>query len=362
MLEKLKDRYFILSIFIIAFCSLLISQLVNMQVFNKVNYNIQATLISHSNPIIIAPRGSIFDRNITPIAFNTTGYSVQISIADITEDQRNEMILKLVKVFEKNQEEYNKEFEKYITINPLSFGELIKDNPTELSKFKKELNIQVYDTADTIFKYLKDKKFKISPVYSDEDAYKIITLRYAIYNKYGPLNPLTICSNVKKETVLEISEKNDQFPGVTTKLEPIRKYNDATSVAHVLGYVGKIDEKNLQSFMDKGYSANDIVGKSGIEKAAETFLKGKDGVKTVTVNSLGKVVEDVKTESVPGNDIVLTVDMNLQRVTANALKAQIDLIRSLKNGKNMYCMKPLKRLQHPQFRDSLDMSRYAPLQ
>lgn len=336
MLEKLKDRYFILSIFIIAFCGLLVSQLANLQVVNGNYYNIMASKISQINKTVIAPRGGIFDRNNTPIAINTTGYSVQISIADITEDQRNEMILKLVEIFEKNQEDYNKEFEKYITFNPIAFGELTKDNPTGLSKFKKELNIQVYDTAETIFKYLKDTKFKISPIYSDEDAYKIITLRYAIYNKYGVLNPLTICSNVKKETVLEISEKNDQFPGVTIKLEPVRKYNDATSVAHVLGYVGRIDEKSLQSFIDKGYSANDIVGKSGIEKAAETFLKGKDGIKTVTVNSLGKVIEEIKTESVPGNDVVLTVDMNLQKVTENALKAQIEVIRSQKtDNKNM---------------------------
>ncbi|HZK71369.1 MAG TPA: penicillin-binding protein 2, partial [Clostridia bacterium] len=75
MLEKLKDRYFILSIFIIAFCGLLVSQLANLQVVNGNYYNILANKISQINKTVIAPRGGIFDRNNTPIAVNTTGYS-----------------------------------------------------------------------------------------------------------------------------------------------------------------------------------------------------------------------------------------------------------------------------------------------
>src|SRR5674476_463907 len=134
MLEQLKARCFILPIFTLALCGLLVSQLVNLQVVNGNYYNILANKISQINKTVIAPRGGIFDRNNTPIAINTTGYSVQISIADITEDQRNEMILKLIEIFEKNQEDYNKEFEKYITFNPIAFGELTKDNPTGLSK------------------------------------------------------------------------------------------------------------------------------------------------------------------------------------------------------------------------------------
>ncbi len=126
------------------------------------------------------------------------------------------------------------------------------------------------------------------------------------------VNPLLIKENISQEEYLMLEEKKSDFPGILTDKTAIREYPDSSIFSHVLGYIGKIDKKELET--DKDYLMTDYVGKQGIEKSYEKYLKGKNGGTKVEVDSLG----NVKTERgivspEPGNDLILGIDYELQK-------------------------------------------------
>lgn len=126
------------------------------------------------------------------------------------------------------------------------------------------------------------------------------------------VKPLLIKENISQEEYLMLEEKKSDFPGILTDKTAIREYPDSSIFSHVLGYIGKIDKKELET--DKDYLMTDYVGKQGIEKSYERYLKGKNGGTKVEVDSLG----NVKTERgivspEPGNDLILGIDYELQK-------------------------------------------------
>jgi len=130
---------------------------------------------------IIAPRGKIVDRNGVPIAVNRMGYAVKIAKTGMTEKEKNEMILKLINIFEKNGDSYEKNLSNYLTFNPIAFG---PKNQSEdaLQRWKKDMvvkadDMKLLETPEDVFKYFR-KKFYIDDTYTDEEAYKIMTIKY----------------------------------------------------------------------------------------------------------------------------------------------------------------------------------------
>ncbi len=116
------------------------------------------------------------------------------------------------------------------------------------------------------------------------------------------------------------------FPGVDIKKFPLREYPGATEAAHLLGHVGQIDEKELAEPRYVGYKAGDEIGKDGVEFQFDKYLKGIDGGREVEVDAAGRPKSDIKNiKSQPGNNVVLSVDSNIQKSTEAALNWGIDL-------------------------------------
>ena len=93
---------------------------------------------------------------------------------------------------------------------------------------------------------------------------------------------------------------------------------------HLVGQIGPIYAEEYAQLKNKGYAMNDIIGKSGVEEAFESQLRGVNGRRTITLNSNGEVIDAaVTTSPIPGHSIMLTLDMNLQRVAQDALESQI---------------------------------------
>ena len=99
----------------------------------------------------------------------------------------------------------------------------------------KEKDIEKLKTPEDVFKYFREEKFSIDEKYTDEEAYKIMTIRYDMIIKYSPSNPVLIAKDVSMETVAQLEERHFEFPGVIIDSVPQRRYIDAGSVAHVLG-------------------------------------------------------------------------------------------------------------------------------
>ena len=99
--------------------------------------------------------------------------------------------------------------------------------------------------------------------------------------------------------------------------------------AHLLGYMGKISENQKKQYVEElGYNSNDLVGQDGVESVFESTLKGIDGTKSVQVNALGELVDDISNvEPEKGKDIYLTIDMELQKTAEAALKQTLEQIQ-----------------------------------
>lgn len=155
----------------------------------------------------------------------------------------------------------------------------------------------------------------------------IDTLNKQGYRAYEPIN---IAYNVKDETIAMIKEQSIELPGIRTTIEPMRYYPMGNMAAHTLGYLGKISQTfEIEKYIDEqGYSRNDIIGKTGVEKQFEDYLNGEDGFKTVEVDAFGNIHKTIEGEDpVPGNNIRLTIDSELQKLTEEALEEAINEIQ-----------------------------------
>ncbi|CRZ34363.1 penicillin-binding protein 2 [Herbinix hemicellulosilytica] len=292
---------------------------------------------------IKSTRGNIYDRNGMLLASNTLSYSVVMEdTSEITSNaQRNAVIYKLIQIIEKNGDTLDNPFYIIHTGN----GEFeFTVTGSALTRFKKNVyayaleNNQLTEeqqnaTAKDVYYFLKDgsKKypmFGISDEYSIEDTLKIMSVRYALFNNYPKYNQITVASNVSEGTVAMIMENIADLPGVQIKQETKRVYHDSLYFAHMLGYTGLINAEELDKLNSEAgeeyYNSTDIVGKTGIEKEFEEYLRGSKGSEIVTVNENGKVIGVVdRKDPLAGNDLYLTIDGNLQKAAYHILEKRI---------------------------------------
>ena len=130
--------------------------------------------------------------------------------------------------------------------------------------------------------------------------------------------PIVIKRNIPIETVTKIENYRNELPGVIIEPAPVRNYLYGDLAGHVLGYLGEINEElNQEGYED--YKLGDYIGKVGIEKQYDQYLRGHPGYRQVEVNVHNRPIREITTIAPePGNDIVLTIDFDLQRVMDNS--------------------------------------------
>jgi penicillin-binding protein 2 len=339
--EKLKDRHLILGIFLVMFICVLIFRLADLQIVHGEKYYEDSQRRVLKESLVSAPRGKIYDRNGVPLATNRQGFKVLIVKTGIDNDELNEMLLKLVEVFERNGQSYKDSLDRYLTFDPIGFnGRDIKDilnwqkNPNRLNMNEKDIK----ETPEELFKYLRDEKFAIDKSYTDEQAYDIMKLRYEILlNNWNFITGGTVelATDVGIQVISEIEERHKEFPGLITDVEAVREYQDTTDYAHILGYVRPITSEQLNVLQDEGYDSSDIIGQTGVEKSAEKFLRGKDGKRIIEIDISGRLtLQQESQEAEPGHDVILTIDTKLQSVAMESLERNIKDIRTRGGNKN----------------------------
>jgi len=129
----------------------------------------------------------------------------------------------------------------------------------------------------------------------------------------NPFKPVKILDDCKTNKIIEIEERKDELKGVVLELKPRRNYLYHDFAAHSLGYVGEIDKEELQRFGNPKFQGGDIIGKAGLEKYYDDILRGEKGGKEVEVDALGQEIATLLYQKpVPGKDLVLTIDKDLQ--------------------------------------------------
>ncbi|MDO4941855.1 MAG: penicillin-binding transpeptidase domain-containing protein [Lachnospiraceae bacterium] len=349
-------------LFFILICRLFVLQIIQGEEhLDNFTYKIQKTITKNGI------RGNIYDCNGKLLAYNKLAYTVTFqndsAFAALAKqnkttenEEKNKVIYKVIKILEENGDEIISDFPikrtgkgkfeftisgselKTFKINAYGIGtdtsELSKD---ELKQREKQLNA----TAEEMYQFFKDgtgggagvgKMFDISDDYSEEDALKIMAVRYNVYlSRFSQYMKVTIASEINENSIAAIEEASDELTGIMISEDTMRVYNNSESIAHIVGYTGAASEDELKTLNeDKDeddpnyYTSNDIVGKDGIEKLYESYLHGESGSETMLVDKIGKVLE-VTDEEEPGkgNDVTLSIDSDLQKYCYDLIESKL---------------------------------------
>lgn len=358
IIEHVKHRLFVVTVLFLVLFGILIYRLFDLQIVNGEKYQENFTYKSVKTVAVKATRGNIYDCNGKLLAYNEASYTLSyISGTDLTEaaaakettsnELRNDIVYKTILILEQNGDKMSvslplkltsKGFEFTVSGNTLNTFLMNVYGASSVDSLTEE---QASSTADDIFKYMRGKDlFNISETYSDEAALKILAVRYEIWlNRYQQYMSVQLADGISEESYAAIKENSDELLGMEVSVESHRVYNDSVYFAQIIGYIGNISNEELEKYNEtlddsEKYSANDMVGKMGLESEFESYLRGKDGYQKMYVDNMGKVIEVIDSKDpVAGNDIYLTIDSDLQKYCYNALETEIAsiLLAHIKN-------------------------------
>jgi penicillin-binding protein 2 len=146
--------------------------------------------------------------------------------------------------------------------------------------------------------------------------------------RYSLFKPVPVALDVPKDKLIYVREHHVDFPGIEGVQLTERVYPNGTLAAHVLGTVGEINDEELTPRKAAGYKAGDTIGKSGLELTYEDELRGEPEISKLEVDSVGRVQRSLGGQpAVQGDDIRLSVDLDIQRLAEDSLAQGIDLAR-----------------------------------
>jgi len=208
-------------------------------------------------------------------------------------------------------------------------GRILDRNGTVLADSKLTFNVlvvpQEIKDEEKLFAYLGDVLEK-SP--------KDLLERFK-HNKFTPFAPVIIASDLRRDAVMALEENKFRFPGLLIQAGSERWYPFREISAHVLGYVGKINRAKMERLKEYGYTAQSIIGYSGVEEFYDQKLKGQEGGLQIEVNSRGQQVRLLSfKEPSRGQDITLTIDNRIQKIAYEVLQDRVGtiIVMDMDNG------------------------------
>lgn len=272
----------------------------------------------------IASRGEIMDRNGTVMVGNALGFSVQLDYYEWDRTRQNEVLLLLYETLQQSGV-------GCLDVLPLTWEEPLTYTYSSLEsgdgrKLEKFVQAQGWGSVESLTPVrlfgLLSSKYGVDSSLSFQQRRAIIGVRYYLEDKqFSNYNtPITVVEELDIQTVARLSERQGDLPGVTIQVSDSREYHTAAA-AHLLGRVAIIGPEEYEELKEEGYGLNDTIGKDGMEKALESYLRGTDGVRAVEVDrQTGQVKAEYMVEDTqPGKNCYLTIDLPLQERVEQAL-------------------------------------------
>ncbi len=306
-------------------------RLFEVQIVHGDDYAALADASQKRSVALSASRGEILDRNQTALVSNRTSYAVTLDYnffphgsGEEVQQAQNDCLLALVRLLSEQNEEWNDAL-PISDAAPYTFAE---DREAGVTRLKNYLRMAKYATAANCMDQMVTQMGLEG--YSEADRRCLAGIRYGMQVAgFGVSAPYTFANDISDTTMYQILENSERFPGVDVVTVPVREYVGGEVGCHIIGTVGPIYAEEYAQLKEKGYSFNDIVGKSGIESAAEDALRGKAGKRVLVKNSSGIVVSETETVApTPGDTLILNLDSNLQKVAQDTLDQKIRSLRS----------------------------------
>ncbi len=363
----IKSRMFILSAVFVVFFFILLYRVFVLQIVHGSDYQNSFSLMTEREVSLASTRGNIYDRNGEVLAYSELSWSVTIQDNgtypdnDTKNAQLNETIYKLIKLIEKNGDSVvsdlgiiyqNGKFEYSLTGTSLMRLKADVYGETQISDLEPSEELA---TADELMEYMcGSRRYDIKSSYTEaekeeygisvdgytpQEQLQIATIRFGLSsNSYRRYVSTTVATDVSEETVAAVMENQNELQGADVEQSSRRVYPDSEYFSAIIGYIGRASQEELETLQEENpdYELNDIVGKAGIEQYMETELQGTKGYERLYVNSVGRVIEVAEQQDpVPGNDVYLTIDKNLQMAAYQILEQKLAgiLVSKIQNTK-----------------------------
>ena len=317
-----KRRVIALLVFFGAFLLLFAAVLYDAQILHGGENRAKSISSNAASETVTASRGIITDRNGKVLVSNRLAYTLVFDRSGFDDDAAlNAAILRLVQLCEETGTGWNDtlpigrvgNFLRYSNARSETFDNFIEKNDLTSGASGRQLLSELREL------------YHVDESLSEREARLIVGVRYELHSR----DSYTFAEDVSTEVLSLITD--GRYEGVTIRTASARVYNTALA-AHILGTIGPIWQEEWSSsedtgyvgYADKGYSMNDLVGKDGVEKAFESYLRGMDGRRLITTDETGKITGELYTrEPQPGGTVALTLDIDLQADVEAALAETI---------------------------------------
>ena len=188
-----------------------------------------------------------------------------------------------------------------------SEGELLADNRASFNIYLIRENVKKLKQTIRLLAEITEQPF--------EELYK--RTRYA-----NPFRPFLIKADISRKTMAFLEENKPDYPGVFVQVTPLRQYPSKEQASHLLGYMAEVSNRQLQRLKKQNYRQGDLLGQYGVERTQEKFLRGQSGFKQVEVDAYGRELRVVRPfVEKPGNNVYLTIDIELQKKAEKLFEA-----------------------------------------
>ncbi|BAL01833.1 penicillin-binding protein A [Oscillibacter valericigenes Sjm18-20] len=331
-------RLYVLGGFLLCVLIAYVCVMYNTQINRGDYYREQSIRTITSTETVEASRGILTDRNGQVLVSNRQTYALTFDVSLLNDgDDENAAILRLIQLCRKRGVAWNDNLPMTRTA-PYAYavdaaGTVQRDRFSKFLQTSMKIlstNVKYENVTDTLLSSIISPDdltaqmrtfFKIPDDWSDADARAVIGVRYELeVRKIVNTMAYVFAEDVDTELISLVKDGN--YRGAKVSTSSVREY-DTTSAAHVLGTVGRINEQELAA-NPSVYNGEDWIGKSGVELSFENYLRGTDGKRLISSNSEGKITSEIyTTEPKPGNTVALTLDLDLQEATEQALAKTI---------------------------------------
>ncbi len=350
-----KSRIFFLGVVFVILFGILLQRVFYLQIVRGSEYQENFSLLTKREVALKSTRGNIYDRNGEVLAYSELSYSVTIEDNGSYPNRKtknaklNDTIYRLIRLIERNGDSVvnnmgilyeNGKYEfslegtallrfkadvyGHARIDELKVAEELADADKIMEHLCREKGYDIRESYTE--KEIEDYGLSVSG-YTPQERLKIATIRFAMNsNSYRRYMATTVATGVSEETVAAVLENQSALQGADIEQSSRRVYVDSKYFASIIGYIGKASQEELDSLQEKNpdYELNDIVGKAGIEQHMELELQGTKGHEELFVDSVGRVVEVAeRKDPVPGNNLYLTIDKELQIVAYHVMEQKL---------------------------------------
>ncbi|MBE7030214.1 MAG: penicillin-binding protein 2 [Ruminococcaceae bacterium] len=328
MPEEFDKKFKKILVFATVLLVLISVRLVDLQLVNGTDYRTQSENRMLRSMPIAAPRGEILDRYGRPLVTNRMAFSLQIQKTNLTKQEQNAIILDLIALMQAEGEEYIDSLPINAEGTDYTFdGYEGEERQNRIARFNSEIGLESGGAFDAMA--LLCETYEIDPAYTPAERRAIAGVRYEMDERGFSVNaPYTFAKDVGQSVITRVREQNMRFKNVAVVTEPIREYVYDNLACHILGRVGPIYKEEYAVLKNQGYGMNDTIGKDGMEKYLEPYIKGVDGRQSAVQTVDGRTTAIAATvPATPGDHAVLTIDLELQQILEQSLQTTLESVR-----------------------------------